>query len=162
MPTPLSLRLSQRVRRLLPIIEGGVTSGLSSRAINTAIRNATGTGIRRQDLLDIIREIKGIQKHGDTLKNVRLDRRPDPRRTPNALTPISTAISSTVQIKGRLFGTAALVVQHVQVVHDSILTRGQIEDIAAAFFDEEQEEQFKSTSGIELDEVLLVEQVQRA
>ena len=162
MPSPLSLRLTARVRRLLPIIEGGVASGLSSRAINPAIRNATGTGIRRQELLDVIREIKGIQKHGDTLKNVRLDRRPDPRRTPRALTPISTAISSTVSFKGRLLGTGELVTQHVQVVHDSILTRGQIEDIAAAFFEEEQDEQFKSTAGIELDSVLLVKQVQRA
>ena len=162
MATPFSVRLSSRVRRLLPIIESGVASGLSSRAINTAIQQATGTGIRRQVLLDVMREISGIQKHGQTLKNVRLDRRPDPRRTPRALTPISTAFSSTVEIKGRLLGTGEPVTQHVQVVHDAVLTRGQIEDIASAFFEEVQEDQFKSTSGVELDSVLLVKQVQRA
>lgn len=162
MPTPLSVRLTSRQRGLLSVIESGVASGLSSRSINTAIKNATGTGINRQVLLDVIREIKGIQRHGDTLKNVRLDRRPDPRRTPRALTPISTALSSTVEIKGRLLGTGESVTQHVQIVHDAILTRGQIEDIATVFFEEDQDEQFKSTSGIELDSVLLVKQVQRA
>ena len=157
MPSPLSLRLSSRVRRLLPIIESGVASGLSSRAINTAIQQATGAGLRRQVLLDVIREIRGIQIVGESLQFVRLDRRPDPARIPTALTPIRRAFGSTVRIEGRLLETGELVTRHVQVTHDSVLTRGQIEDIAAGFLEDEEGEY-----GIDLTRVLLVKQVKRA
>ena len=157
MPTPFSLTLTARVRRLLPMIESGVASGLSSRAINTAIQRATGTGLRRQVLLDAMREVRGIQTLGERLQFVRLDRSPDPTRVPTALTPIRRGFGSTVRIEGRLLETGELVTRHVQVTHDSVLTRGQIEDIAASFLEDEEAEY-----GIDLERVLLVKQVRRA
>lgn len=134
-----------------------MASGLSSRAINTAIQQATGTGLRRQVLLDVMREMKGIQTAGEQLQFVRLDRRPDPRRVPTALTPIRRAFGSTVRIEGRLLETGELVTRHVQVTHNDVLTRGEIEDIAASFLEDEEGEY-----GIELSRVLLVKQVRRA
>ena len=157
MPSPLSLQLTSRIRRLLPAIESGVTAGLSSRAINAAIVKATGSGVRRQTLLDIIREIKGIQTAGESLQFVRLDRAPNPSRVPTALTPIRRAFGSTVRIEGTLFDTGETITRHVQVTHDSVLTRGQIEDIAASFLEDEESEY-----GINLERVLLVKQVRRA
>lgn len=142
---------------MLPSIERGVAAGLSSRAIGIAIKNATGTGIRRQVLLDIMREIRGISSFGENLQFVRLDRRPDPSRVPTALTPIRRAFGSTVRIEGRLLGTGESIIRHVQVTHDSVLTRGQIEDIAAGFLEDEESEY-----GIDLTRVLLVKQVRRA
>lgn len=162
MPPPLSLRLTSRQRGLLPTIRSGVASGLSSRSINDAIRRATGRGVNRQVLLDVIREMKGIQKHGETLQFVRLDRRPDPNRVKAAITPIRRALSSTVRVRGFLLGTGQSIERFVQVTHDAVLTRGQIEDIAAGFFDDAQEAQFDSTSGMVLESALLVEQVRRA
>lgn len=162
MPLPLSLTLTARVRRLLPIIERGVASGLSSRAINTAITTATGTGIRRQVLLDVMRDLRGVQTAGEALRFVRLDRVPNPLRVPTALTPIRRAFGSTVRIEGTLLGTGERVTRFIQVTHDSVLTRGEIEDIASGFFDEDEDEQFDSTSGVEMDSALLVRQVRRA
>ena len=157
MATPLSLTLSSTVRRLLPIIESGVAAGLSSRAINAAIKTATGTGVRRQVLLDIMREMRGIQTAGESLQFVRFDRAPNPARVPTALTPIRRAFGSTVRIEGRFLSTGERVVRHVQVTHDSVLTRGEIEDIAAGFLEDEESEY-----GIVLERVLLVKQVRRA
>lgn len=157
MPPPLSLQLSARVRALLPVIRGGVASGLSSRAINDAIRNATGSGLRRQVLLDVMREIRGIAQAGDRLKNVRFDRVPDPGRVRRALTPIRREFGSTVRVSGRLLDTGEAITRHVTVTHDDILTRGEIEDIAAGFIEEDEAEY-----GIALTAVLLVEQVRRA
>lgn len=157
MAIPLSLQLTSRVRGLLPIIESGVASGLSSRTINEAIRAATGTGLRRQVLLDIMRDMRGIAQAGEGLQFVRLDRAPDPTRVPRALTPIRRAFGSTVRVEGVLLSTGQAVTRFVQVTHDSVLTRGEIEDIAAGFLEDEEAEY-----GIELDRVLLVRQVQRA
>lgn len=157
---PLSARLTSRVRRLLPTIEGGVAAGLSSRAINDAIRLAEGTGIRRQVLLDVIREIKGIESAGEQLQFVRLDRSPDPGRTPNAITPIRRRFGSTIRVDGFLTGTGEAVTRFVQVTHDDVLTRGQLEDAAASFF--EGEELGDSASGVELQRLLLIRQVKRA
>lgn len=134
-----------------------MAAGLSSRAINLAITRATGTGIRRQVLLDVMREIRGIQSAGEVLQFVRLDRAPNPLRSPTALTPIRRAFGSTVRIEGRLLATGEVVTRHVQVTHDSVLTRGQIEDIAASFLEDEEAEY-----GIDLERVLLVKQVRRA
>lgn len=157
MALPFSLTLSSRLRRLLPTIEGGVAAGLSSRAINAAITSATGTGIRRQVLLDIMREIRGIEVAGERLQFVRLDRAPNPTRVPTALTPIRRAFGSTVRVEGRLLSTGEMVTRHVQVTHDSVLTRGRIEEIAASFLEDEEAEY-----GIDLERVLLVKQVRRA
>ncbi len=157
MPLPFSLSLTARVRRLLPTIESGVASGLSSRAINEAITRATGSGIRRQTLLDIMREMRGIQTVGETLQFVRLDRAPNPARIPTALTPIRRAFGSTVRVEGSLLDTGERIVRHVQVTHDGILSRGEIEDIAAGFLEDEEAEY-----GISLERVLLVRQVRRA
>ena len=162
MPPPISLRLTSRQRGLLPTIRSGVASGLSSRSINDAIRRATGTGINRQVLLDVMREMRGIQKHGETLKFIRKDRIPDPTRVRTALTPIRRAFSSTVEVRGFLLGTGERIIRNIQVTHDVPLTAGNIENIAASFFDDAQEDQFDSTAGMVLESALLVEQVRRA
>ncbi len=157
MALPFSFSLSTRVRRLLPTITRGVSAGLSSRAINAAITAAEGSGLRRQVLLDVMREIRGIQSVGESLQFVCLDRIPNPSRIPTALTPIRRAFGSTVRVQGTLLGTGELVTRHIQVTHDTVLTRGQIEDIATSFIEDEEAEY-----GIDLERVLLVRQVRRA
>lgn len=157
MPPPLSLTLTARVRRLLPTIQGGVAAGLGSRAINDAIRAATGTGIRRTDLLRVMREIRGVQEAGDRLKFVRRDRTPDPNRVPTALTPIRRRFGSTIEVRGRLLDTGESITRFVQVTHDQPLDRGALEDIGAGFIEDDVDEY-----GIALDSVLLVRQVKRA
>lgn len=104
-----------------------------------------------------MREIRGIQTAGESLQFVRLDRAPNPTRVPTALTPIRRAFGSTVRIEGSLLDTGERVTRHVQVTHDGVLTRGQIEDIAAGFLEDEESEY-----GISLERVLLVQQVRRA
>ena len=157
MPQPLAETLSPRVRQLLPIIESGVTAGLSSRAINDALVEATGTGLRRQTLLDIIREIQGVDKFGETLKNVRLDRTPDPDRVPTALTRIRRNFGSTVRVSGFDLNTGESIDRYVQVTHDDPLTRGEIEDTALGFLEDDSE-----AYPFDITDVLLVRQVKRA
>lgn len=157
MAAPLALRLTRRVRQLLPTIESGVAAGLSSRAINAAITRATGTGIRRQTLLDIMRSIRQIETVGESLQFVRFDRVPNPDRTPLALTRIRRRFGSTVRLQGRLVTTGESVTMHVQVTHDEPLTRGEIELAALGFVDDDPE-----GYGLDIDRALLVRQVRRA
>lgn len=104
-----------------------------------------------------MREIRGVQTAGDALKFVRRDRVPDPNRTPAALTPIRRALSSVVRVDGVLLTTGESISRFVTVTHDDVLSRGQIEDIAVGFIEEDVDEY-----GIALDSVLLVSQVRRA
>lgn len=157
MPPPFIASLGSRARSLLPIIQSGVSSGLGSRAINDAIRRATGTGLRRQTLLDIMRQLRGIEEAGERLRFVRRDRTPDPTRVPEALTSIRRRFGSTVRIEGVLADTGERITQHVQVTHDEPLTRGELEDTAAGFIEDDPE-----GYGILIDRVLLVRQIQRA
>ena len=94
----LAARLPIRVQQNIGIIRGGVNRGLSSEAIQGLIRGTGQTGIRRQDLLQGIRHVRGIAESGLNIRNTRRDRFPDPSRIPLARGPMISNFSYDLRI----------------------------------------------------------------
>lgn len=130
MALPLLSGLSATARRAFPIIQSGVNKGLSSTAINDAIKSAYGQGIRRQTLLDIIRAQKGINQAGKNLRYVGLDKVPNLVRLQPAVTKLRRQYSFTVRIAGMLPGGIGQGEQYINISTDSAMTRRQIEQAA--------------------------------
>ena len=150
MTVPFLATLNARARQAYPIIQRGVSQGLSANVLQTTL-SAAGLGIRRQTLLDTIRAIRGVEAAGTRLRNLRLDRVPDPRRMPEALTTLRRSFSFRVQLRGVEIDTGNPFTRHVTVALDSPRTRAEIERIAEQFVVDEPERY-----GIDLAEVLLV------
>lgn len=129
MVTPAGL-LSASALRNLATIQGGVARGLSSTAIQTLIRETTGTGVRRVDLLEAIRSVRGIAESGVRVQFTRKDRYPDPARIERAKTRILSNYSYTVRVDGidRFTGAESRV--HLTVRSDRLLTPGEVESEA--------------------------------
>ena len=92
--------LSAATRRSYSIIQAGVAQGLSARAVNEAVRAATGTGIRRTDLLQGMRLAGGVQQAGRNIANVGFDRRPNYGTLP-AFSPVSSNKKYLIQYEVR-------------------------------------------------------------
>ena len=150
MTIPFLATLSARARQAYPIIQGGVAQGLSSRAITETLV-AADRSIRRSTLLDIIRRVRDVETRGAQLRNLRLDRFPDPRRMPEALTQLKRAFSFRVELRGVEIDTGIPFTRHVNVALDRPLTRERMERIAEQFIEDEPERY-----GIDLTSVLLV------
>lgn len=135
MAAPLIAGLTRAARIAMPFIERGVREGLSSRAIESAIRAGGLSVPRRQVLLDVMRGLKGIEDSGKSLKFLRQGARPDPSRMPEALTRIRRQFSYTVEVRGTHVSTGSPFVQHVTVTSDSLLTRAEMEEAAAEAVD---------------------------
>lgn len=138
MVAPFLLRLAPRARRASPIIRRGVREGISSRAL-TGILQRAGLGIRRQTLLDIMRLMEGEAAIGPVLSALGLNRRPNPLRLPPALTKIRRAFSFTVRVRGVDVETGATSESFVTVTTDTLLTRGEIEALAAQAIEVDQQ-----------------------
>ena len=150
MTVPFLTTLTPSARQAYPIIQRGVSEGLSANAIQTTLRSA-GMGIRRQTLLDTVRAIKGVETVGGRLRSLRLDRVPDPRRMPEALTTLRRAFSFRVELRGVEIDTGNPFTRFVTVTLDSPRTRQRIEQLAEQFVLDE-----PKRYGIDLESVLLV------
>lgn len=153
MPPPLLFTLGKRASAAFPIIQRGVREGISANSIQTILR-ASGMGIRRQTLLDIVRAERNIISAGKNLQNIRLGFVPDPRRLPEALTKISRSFNFVVRITGTDTSTGSTFIQNISVALDKPLTRSRLEAIAVDFIEAE-----KDRYGINIEEVLLIEGV---
>ncbi len=138
MVAPFLLGLSSRARRASPLIRRGVREGISSRAL-TGILQRAGLGIRRQTLLDLMRLMEGEAAIGPVLSALGMGRRPNPFRLPPALTKIRRAYSFTVRVRGAELDTGVLTEQFVTVTTDTLLTRGEIEALAAQAIETDQD-----------------------
>ncbi len=138
MVAPFLLGLSSRARRASPLIRRGVREGVSSRAL-TGILQRAGLGIRRQTLLDLMRLMEGEAAIGPVLSALGIGRRPNPLRLPPALTKIRRAFSFTVRVRGAELDTGLATEQFVTVTTDTLLTRGEIEALAAQAIETDQD-----------------------
>ena len=150
MTGPFIATLTGRARAAYPIIQSGVAQNLSANAIEVSLR-AAGVGIRRQTLLDMVRRIRGVETTGAQLQFVGLNRTPDPRRIPEALTKLRRAFSFRVRLRGTDIATGDPFERFVNVALDHPLTRAEIEQIGTSFIFADPERY-----QIALDEVLLV------
>lgn len=149
MAAPLIAGLTRAARLAMPFIERGVREGLSSRAIETAIRAGGFAAPRRTVLLEVMRAMRGVEESGKALRFLRQGARPDPARLPEALTTIRRAYSFTLEVRGTHISTGAPLVQHVTVTSDTLLTRAEMEAAAAEAVDQGNERY-----GIEVESVL--------
>jgi hypothetical protein len=122
--------LSATARQAYPIIQRGVREGLSSRALDSLIREGLGSSIRRQTLLDIIRDVRNIFDVGAQLRFLNQESRPNPARLPEALTKIRREFSFTVEVRGIFGPTGLSTIQNVTITSDTLLTRREMEEAA--------------------------------
>ena len=135
MPPLLLSTLNDRQRRAFPIIQGGVSRGLTGNEIARVLR-LQDLGINNVVLQRIIRAEKGVELAGARLRAIPRNLAPDPRRIPDALTKIRRAFNFTVKISGFDLETGEGVTQFVSVSLDDVATRGDIESLGLAAIDE--------------------------
>lgn len=128
-------RLSVRVQSNLGIIRAGVARGLSSTQIQGLIRQTGQAGLRRTDLLQGIRHVRGIQESALRVRSVGLDRFPDPSRFEISRTRMLSEFSYDIRIRGTSRFTGERVDRFLTVRSDRNLTPRQILDEANTAFD---------------------------
>lgn len=156
MVASLTFSLSASAKRALPFIERSVRTGVSSTALQSALA-ARGMGVRRTDLLDAIRHVRGVSRRTNALASVRRDRRPDPMRIAIARTNIRRKFSFTLRIRGSADGTGERIERFITISTDKVLSRQELEETAAGVVDAE-----RSNYPFEIDTVTLVTAVRRA
>jgi len=134
--------LSAATRRSYSIIQAGVAQGLSARAVNEAVRAATGTGIRRTDLLQGMRLAGGVQQAGRNIGNVGLARRPNYATLP-AFSPVTSNKKYLIQYEVRWTDsiTGETGSNFITVGTDETLTRGELDQAAIDAWEEGQNQQ---------------------
>jgi hypothetical protein len=131
-------------------IQRGVREGLSIESIGRAVRGG-GIRIANDALRSLVTAERGIFTHGQNLRFVNLDSRPNIATLPQALTAIRRAASFTVEVRGTLLSSGQSFIQHVTVTTDTPLTRREIEEAALDAVEGAQDRY-----GIEVEETLLV------
>jgi hypothetical protein len=125
-------RLSSSAARALPFIESGVSRGLSTTQIQTEL-SAGGIGVRRTDLLEAVRAVRGAELAADRLKSVRSDYRPDPSRLPQAVTRQLREYSFRVRVQGYNPETGNPESRYFNVSTNELMTREDIESVALGY-----------------------------
>jgi hypothetical protein len=151
MALPILATVGKAARAAFPIIEGGVSRGLSATAINSLIRDTMGSGIRRQTLLDIMRAVRNIETTSSQLRFLAPDRLPNPNRLAVSATVMRRRYAFVVDVHGTHASTGAPILKRVTISTDQLLTRAQIEDEAQSLMEDEESEY-----GIDVNRVVLV------
>lgn len=130
MALPLLLTLPKTARIAFPIIQAGTRRGLSSRAIESIVRQAGLSISRGRSILPIMREVQAIEAAGANIRFIPKHLTINTARLPLALTDIRRDFSFSVRVRGRdAFGN--LIDRHVTVSTDrTLITPGEIEEAA--------------------------------
>ena len=150
MTGPYIASLVGNARFAYPIVQRAVANNVSANA-TAILLTAAGTGVRRTTLLEMFRRVRNVETTGAQLQFVGLNRTPDPRRIPEALTKLRRAFSFRVRLRGTDIATGDPFERFVNVALDQPLTRAEIEQIGTSFIFADPERY-----QIALDEVLLV------
>ena len=137
MATKFPPRLSASAARALPFIEHGVAQGISTTALQQSLSSA-GIGVRRQDLLDAIRAVKGAEAAADVLKSIRSDFRPNPDRLPFAVTRQLREFSFRVRVTGYDVNAGAETNRYFNISTDTNMSRDEIEEVALGYSADEE------------------------
>lgn len=134
------VRLPIRVQSNIGIIRAGVARGLGSNAIQDLIRSTGQPGVRRQDLLQGIRHVRGIAESGSRIRSVGLDRFPDPSRIEQARGPMLSNFSYDVRVRAFDRRQGRVVDRFITIRSDTNLTPRQIQEEAQNALDEAPDE----------------------
>lgn len=124
--------LSPSANRALPFIESGLSRGMSTTVLQREL-SAAGIGVRRADLLEAVRAVRGATLAADRLKSVRSDLRPDPSRLPHAVTRQLREYSYKVRVQGFSPTTGQPETRYFSVATNDLLSRNEIEDVALGY-----------------------------
>lgn len=108
---------------------------MSSTSLQRAL-SARGMGVRRTDLLDAIRHVRGVERRTNALASVRRDRKPDPTRIAIARTNIRRSFSFVLRARGFDMVSGELTERFVTIASDKVLSRQELEDAARDMFEE--------------------------
>ena len=100
MPAPFFSTLPKSARFALPIIQGGVARGLSSRAITNLIRDAGIRISRGRSVLPAMRAIKQVETQGRNVRFISGSNKIDTRRLPPAAVNLKRAFRYRVRMEG--------------------------------------------------------------
>jgi len=130
MANPLFNALPKSARQALPIIQGGVARGLSSRAITQSILEAGIKISRGRSVLPAMRALKQLEAQGQAVKFVSGSNRINTRRLPPAVTDLKKAYRYRVRLEGLdQLGQAS--VRHIFITTDDPnFTPNMIKDAA--------------------------------
>ena len=130
MALPLLATLSKTARIAYPIIEAGTLRGLTSRTIESIVRQSGLSISRGRSILPIMRGVQAIMAAGANIRFIPKGLNINIARLPSALTDIRRQLSFKVRVRGRdVFGN--LIERTVTVSTDRLLiTPGEIEEAA--------------------------------
>lgn len=94
---PLLSTMSKAARTAWPFIERGVREGMGANAIQDALREA-GAGIRRQDLLALVREAQGAELLRSDVRRLPRDLIMPVERVREAITRVVAPFGYTVEV----------------------------------------------------------------
>lgn len=119
------------LRASVPIIRSAVARGITARETTLLLRGE-GFRVRARDVESLFRSFARERATGAILSRLRRSFRPNPLALPESVTKIRRQFSFLVRITGfdRILGQTAT--RHVSVATDTLLTRGEIEDIAGS------------------------------
>lgn len=130
MAAPILDVLSHATRTAWPFVQRGVREGLSSRAIDTLLRERLGTSIRRSVLLDLMKVERGTLEAGSLIRHAPRNRLIRPDVLQEAATKLQRQLSFVVEVIGRNPGTGAPAIQNITVSVDRPRTPAEIEQLA--------------------------------
>jgi hypothetical protein len=130
-------RLTGAAARALPFIEHAVSQGISATTLQTSL-SASGIGVRRQDLLDAFRSVKGAESSAQALASLRSDFRPNPERLAYAVTKQLREYSFRVKVTGFNLSTGKDETRHFSISTNELLSRNEIEDVALGYSTDEE------------------------
>lgn len=126
--------LTPAARLALPYVSSMVESGLSANAIGRALTEA-GLGIRRTDLLELVRGLREVEITRPYVSSLRADFLPNPSRLAESVTTLLRSFSYTVQVEGTHLETGELFTKNITVSTDDLLTKEQAVNAALEIAD---------------------------
>ena len=135
----LAAGLSIRARQNFQLIRGATNRGLTIPQTQALITQKQGRGMRREDLSRAMNYSRGLKQTGTYLRNVGLDRRPNPGRLASSIAPMPKRYRFEVKVNGIDIRTGLPREEFLTIRGNSDLTRGELEEKAREKYQEGQD-----------------------
>jgi hypothetical protein len=119
--------LTAGARRALPFISSLALGDLTSNEILRRVADA-GLAVRRQEGLDLIRQLRGITSASSYVKSIRNNFLPDISRLSKSIGRLPTNFYYNVRVEGIDSLTGENIISYHTVATDELLTKNQVYD----------------------------------
>jgi hypothetical protein len=138
---PFLASLTTQQLGMLPMIEKGVTGGLSSRRITESLI-AQGLAIKRQTLLDIMRYFSDKEKASNTIKYTRKDRLPKAENLPEAIGKIRRNFAFVIGYEGYDIRNDEPIKGFITLSRDTLTSPRALETEARNYLEDEEHQKY--------------------